>query len=915
MSRWAYAFGTHRTDGDATMKALLGGKGANLAEMTRIGIPVPPGFTLTTAACNAYFQGGGRFPTGLVSQAEKALASLERQHGRRFGDPNTPLLVSVRSGAMFSMPGMMDTILNLGLNDRSARGLAESSGDARFAYDSYRRFIQMYADVVLELGKEPFDKLLEQAKRRRRVTRDMDLTARDLISLTERFKDYVKKTTGRAFPQDAKKQLWGAVRAVFRSWNNDRAKIYRRQYGIADSLGTAVNIQCMVFGNTGEDCATGVAFTRDPASGENKLYGEYLINAQGEDVVAGIRTPLPIRRGQSAEYDEESLEARMPKAYRELLAIRKKLEQHYCDMQDVEFTIEHGKLFMLQTRTGKRTGRAALKIAFDLHRSKRIDRKEVVRRVDPEMVTQLMAPEFEPAALLTASRDGRLLATGLPAGPGAATGHIALTAKTAASMAAAGKPVLLVRAETSPEDIGGMLAAEGIVTSRGGMTSHAAVVARGMGKPCIVGAEALEVDEKDRRVRVGRTVVKEGDLLSMDGGRGWVLTGGLEPQPSEIQESVLRRASGKKPKKGSSMLTMFERLMRWADAESGLSVRTNADTPRDALVARALGARGIGLCRTEHMFFGDDRIAAMREMILARDEEGRRNALRKLLPMQRRDFVGIFKAMDGYPVTIRLLDPPLHEFLPTEPRHFRQLAKDTGRSVEAVERLVEQLRETNPMLGHRGCRLGLTVPAIYEMQATAIIEAAISCRSSGIRVLPEIMIPLVGTLREYTDLESLIRQMAGAVMARKKSRVRFLVGTMIEIPRACLIAEQIAQHAEFFSFGTNDLTQLTYGYSRDDVARFLPEYIQQGILPGDPFESMDPEGVGKLVATAIDGGRAGRKDLKLGVCGEHGGDPASVRIFHELGLNYVSCSPYRVPVARLAAAQARLSEGGGSGTA
>ena len=906
-----YFFGSGKADGNAGMKDLLGGKGANLAEMTAMGIPVPPGFTISTRACNLYFEHGRSMPAGLDRQVDEALARLEKLQGKRFGDDRDPLLVSVRSGAKFSMPGMMDTILNLGLNDRAVAGLARAGGNARFAWDSYRRFIQMYADVVLDVSKHEFEALLAEARKKRGVKHDTGLTAEDLEKLTARYKAKVKQASGKPFPQEPREQLWGAIAAVFRSWDNDRARLYRRQYGIPDDLGTAVNVQCMVFGNLGDDCATGVAFTRNPATGENVLYGEYLINAQGEDVVAGIRTPLPISKRQAEGSGLTSLEAAMPEAYGELLSIRERLESHYKDMQDVEFTIERGKLYMLQTRTGKRTGLAAVNIAFDLHEAGVLDRRGVVQRVEPDMLVQLLAPIFAPKDLDAARRTGKVVAKGLPAGPGAASGVIAFTARRAVEMAAKGKKVLLVRTETSPEDLAGMVAAEGIVTARGGMTSHAAVVARGMGKPCIVGAEALMLDEKAGRLRAGKTTLREGDDLAMYGTTGEVLLGHLDPHPSEIQQVLVEKTLDARK---SALFGRFARLMEWADTERRLKVRTNADTPHDARVGRGFGAQGIGLCRTEHMFFAEDRIAAVREMILSDDDRQRRRALGKLLPMQRRDFVGIFKAMDGLPVTIRLLDPPLHEFLPTKPEQFRKLAREMGVSAKHLEEKAHQLHESNPMLGHRGCRLGITFPAIYEMQVRAIFEAAAACAAKGVRVLPEVMIPLVGSLREFTDLEEMTRRVAAEVFGKAKREVAYLVGTMMEVPRACLVAEDIARRAEFFSFGTNDLTQMAYGFSRDDIGKFLPDYLERRVLPKDPFQTIDEPGVGRLVRMAVEEGRRGRADLKIGICGEHGGDPESVAFFHRAGLEYVSCSPYRVPVARLAAAHAALAEKGGAGS-
>jgi len=913
LKTFVYSFGNGKADGSAGQKDLLGGKGANLAEMTLIGIPVPAGFTIATTACRNYLAGEHRIPKALESQVTAALHRLEKTRGQRFGDESDPLLVSVRSGAKFSMPGMMDTILNLGLNDKTVEGLAASSGDRRFAFDSFRRFIQMYASVVLELDKETFEDLLQKAKDAKGVSDDTELGAGELERLVASYKKVVRRATGRHFPQDPEKQLWGAITAVFRSWNTDRARLYRRQYSISDALGTAVNIQSMVYGNLGDDCATGVAFTRDPATGEDYLYGEYLRNAQGEDVVAGIRTPKPISSGQPGGRPGESFEEIMPKAFADLQAVRKKLETHYRDMQDVEFTVERGRLFMLQTRTGKRTGQSALRIAFDLYRSRKIRRDEVVQRIDPGMLTQLLAPEFDAKELRTVRRDGSLLGRGLAAGPGAASGIICFTAERAQQLAASGKVVLLVRMETSPEDIGGMVVARGILTTRGGITSHAAVVARGMGKPCVVGAESIRVDVRRGRLEAAGRVLREGDSISIDGSSGEVFCGAMQPRPSQIQRALARRnASARK----NEMFLRFQRLMKWADEIRRLRIRTNADTPEDASTARALGAEGIGLCRTEHMFFAEDRIAAVREVILANDAKERAAGLAKLLPMQRRDFEGIFKAMDRLPVTIRLLDPPLHEFLPNQPRQFKELAADLGVPVKKLTDKAAQLHELNPMMGHRGCRLGITYPEIYEMQARAIFEAAIRCRKRGIRVLPEVMIPLVGTSEEFRRLEQRIRQTAKEIQAKAEVRLAYKIGTMIEIPRACLVSGEIATDAEFFSFGTNDLTQMTFGYSRDDATKFLAEYVERRILPADPFATIDQTGVGRLVRMAVQEGRAAQPGLKIGVCGEHGGDAPSIGFFHEIGVDYVSCSPFRVPVARLAAAHAVLREkgNGGSGT-
>jgi len=911
VDKLVYFFAKGQTEGSSKMKDLLGGKGANLAEMTSIGIPVPPGFTISTRACNAYFERGRTMPESLDGQVADALARLEALQGKRFGDPDDPLLVSVRSGAKFSMPGMMDTILNLGLNDRAVEGLARTSGDRRFALDSYRRFIQMYAGVVLDVAKARFEEILAAMKKKRRVSDDTQLTERDLEAVVGTFKKEVRKASGKPFPQQPQDQLWGAIAAVFRSWDNERARLYRRQYGIPDDLGTAVNVQCMVYGNLGNDCATGVAFTRNPATGEDLFFGEYLPNAQGEDVVAGIRTPRPISRAQAGANGATSLEATMPECYAQLLSIRAILEGHYRDMQDIEFTIERGTLYMLQTRTGKRTGLAALHIATDLFEAGILGEDEVLERVEADMLVQLLAPIFDAKEKERAKKEGRVLGRGLPAGPGAASGVIAFTAARAVEMAAKGKRVLLVRAETSPEDLAGMVAAVGILTSRGGMTSHAAVVARGMGKPCVVGAEALQVDVAGRKLRAGGRLLREGDPVSIDGTTGEVIAGSLDPHPSEIQQVLVGRTL--KPER-SRLFGRYAQLMRWADAKRRLAVRTNADTPHDATVARAFGAEGIGLCRTEHMFFAEDRIRAVREMILADDLAGRKRALAKLLPMQRRDFEGIFRAMSGLPVTIRLLDPPLHEFLPTTDEQFRRLSREMKVPVRRLRERAEQLHETNPMLGHRGCRLGITYPEVYEMQVRAIFEAASRCVAKKIDVRPEVMVPLVGTLREFTELARRIRAVEADVAAKAKRRVPHLVGTMIEIPRACLVAEAIAREAEFFSFGTNDLTQMAYGFSRDDIGKFLPEYLDRRILPFDPFQSIDQEGIGQLVAMAVREGKKGRSGLKVGICGEHGGDPSSVAFFHRSGLDYVSCSPYRVPVARLAAAHAVLAEGGRAGS-
>jgi pyruvate,orthophosphate dikinase len=912
VSKYVYFFGRGKADGNTNMKSLLGGKGANLAEMTNLGIPVPPGFTISTDVCRLYTQ-KGTMSRDVRDQVAKAMAKLEKTQRKMFGSTSDPLLVSIRSGSVFSMPGMMDTVLNLGLNDRSVLGLAKVSGNRRFAFDSYRRFIQMYSDVVLGVSRHLFEELLTKKKKARRVQHDTGLSAKDMEALTAEYKALLKKTTGKAFPQKPETQLWGGISAVFRSWNNDRAQLYRTKYGISDDLGTAVNVQSMVYGNLGDDCATGVAFTRNPASGENMIYGEYLQNAQGEDVVAGIRTPMSISRKAAGKKGDDSLETRFPKAYKQLLLIRKTLEKHYRDMQDVEFTIERSELFMLQTRTGKRTCLAAMNIAFDLKKARVISKEEAVQRIDPEMLDQLLAPVYDPQELEVCRRSGKVIARGLPAGPGAASGKIAFTSDRAVALAAGGGSVLLVRSETSPEDLAGMFAAQGILTSRGGITSHAAVVARGMGRPCIVGADALKLDEARGRLHIGDRTFKEGDYLSIEGTSGEVLLGSMTPHPSEIQQVMVEGTL--KPHK-SEIYQKFDTLLGWADKIRRLKVRANADTPHDAKVARAFGAQGIGLCRTEHMFFAEDRIKAVRQMILSEDDQGRSRALKKLLPMQRKDFIDIFKEMNGLPVTIRLLDPPLHEFLPSKTAQLRPLAREMEVSVRTLEAKVIDLHEQNPMLGHRGCRLGISFPAIYEMQVQAIFEAACACKKKGFKVFPEVMIPLIGTIAEYRMIDKRVRAVAAKVQKATGMKMPYKVGTMIEIPRACLISDQIAGEAEFFSFGTNDLTQMTFGYSRDDVAKFLPDYIEQRILPSNPFGSIDQEGVGRLVRLSVTEGRSTNAKLKIGVCGEHGGDSASVKFFHEVGTDYVSCSSYRLPVARLAAAQAVLSKSGsGSSTA
>jgi pyruvate,orthophosphate dikinase len=921
-TKYTYAFGGGRAEGSAKMRALLGGKGANLAEMARLGLPVPPGFTITTEVCTYYYDHDRRYPPSLREEVFGALRRLERLLGRRFGDPTTPLLVSVRSGARASMPGMMDTILNLGLNDATVEGLIRGSANERFAYDSYRRFVQMYGDVVLGLKPEsekdpdPFDALLEAKKRARRVRNDVELTAEDLRDLVVEFKALVRARRAVEFPDDPEEQLWGAIGAVFGSWNNPRAITYRKLYGIPGDWGTAVNIQAMVFGNLGPDCATGVAFTRDPASGERRLYGEFLLNAQGEDVVAGIRTPQRITLEGSRQWAREhgvdestrarsfpALEEAMPESYKQLVGICRTLERHYRDMQDLEFTIEQGRLFMLQCRVGKRTGVAAVRIAADMVRERLIDERTALERVEPEQLDQLLQPVFEPSAKEAAVRDGRRLARGLAAGPGAATGRIVFSAADAEHAVGRGDPVILTRIETSPEDIRGMSVASGILTARGGMTSHAALVARQMGKVCVAGCEALEMHYETRELRVAGHRLTEGDWISIDGTTGEVFLGRIETHPSEVMQVLLQRTLD--PKK-SKIYLAFADLMRWSDRRRRLRVRANADQPDQAALAVALGAEGIGLCRTEHMFFEGDRIDAVREMILAEDVGGRERALAKLQPMQRADFAGIFRAMAGRPVTIRLLDPPLHEFLPQTDAELADLAAKIGVSTEPLRAKRDAIREANPMLGHRGCRLGITFPEIYRMQVRAILEAACELVRSGEPVNAEIMVPLVGMARELEALRRDITDVANAVVAAAGVKLKYSIGTMIEVPRAAITAGEIASQADFFSFGTNDLTQLTLGLSRDDAGKFLPEYVDRQILPRDPFAVLDVEGVGELIRFAVERGRKARPGLKVGICGEHGGEPESVRFCHRAGLDYVSCSPYRVPIARLAAARAAM---------
>jgi pyruvate,orthophosphate dikinase len=895
-SRYVYYFGDGKADGNGSMKALLGGKGANLHQMTRIGLPVPPGFTITTEICTYFYGNKKQYPPPLADQVATALAKIEKSVGKKLGDRANPLLVSVRSGARDSMPGMMDTILNLGMNDEVVGIVAQKSGNPRFAWDSYRRFLQTYGDVVMGVQKregedhDPFETIIDEVKRAAGVEKDIDLSTDDLKTLVERFKQLIKERTGKRFPQDPQQQLWGAIGAVFGSWNNDRAIVYRRKYGIPHEWGTAVNVQTMVFGNRGETSATGVAFTRDPATGEKVFYGEYLTNAQGEDVVAGVRTPHPVAQ----------LAQEMPAAHKELLKVRSMLEEHFRDMQDLEFTVEENKLYILQTRNGKRTGFAAVRIAIDMVAEKLITKEEAIRRIPADSLSHLLAPIFDRDSALKAKK----IATGLAAGPGAASGHLVFNAKDAVELAHKGERVILARIETSPEDLRGMIAAEGILTARGGVSSHAALVARQMGKVCVCGASALSIDYAARTMSAGEVTLKQGDYISIDGTAGEVYAGGVKTAASEIVQVLVEKKLD--PKK-SRIYQQFASLMSWADKARKLEVRANADLPNQVATAIAFGATGVGLCRTEHMFFEGDRIDAMREMILAQTLEERRAALAKLLPYQRGDFVGIFRELKGLPATIRFLDPPLHEFLPNAEAQQRDLARKLNVPFERIARRVEELHEFNPMLGHRGCRLGISFPEVSEMQARAIFEAAAEVQKSGIKVKPEVMIPLVGFGKELKLQLDIVHRVAKEVAQEKQVKFNYLVGTMLEIPRGALVADELAKDAEFFSFGTNDLTQTTLGMSRDDSGGFLPHYQELEIVKNNPFATIDEPGVGKLMQIARDQAHKTRPDIELGICGEHGGDPDSVKFCHRIGLDYVSCSPFRVPIAKMAAAQAALA--------
>lgn len=884
MAKWVYSFGKDKNEGDRTMRNLLGGKGCNLAEMAALGLPVPPGFTITTEVCTYFYDHKRTYPDELKAQVEEALAIIEKSVGMRFGDPANPLLVSVRSGARVSMPGMMDTVLNLGLNDETVAGLAKKSGNERFAWDSYRRFIQMFSDVVMGMDHHDFEDILDTYKRDNGISQDTEIGADGWKDIVSKYKALVQEELGKPFPADPKEQLWGAIGAVFQSWMVPRAVTYRKIHDIPENWGTAVNVQAMVFGNMGDDCATGVAFTRDPSTGENYFYGEYLINAQGEDVVAGIRTPQSLTKlGREKEGSSlPSMEESMPEVFQQLCDLRIKLETHFRDIQDIEFTVQTGQLYMLQTRNGKRTAAAALKIAVDMVNEGLINEEEALLRIDPESLDQLLHPMIDPKA------EKKVITRGLPASPGAASGRVVFFADEAVHQAHEGEKVILCRQETSPEDIHGMHAAQGIVTSRGGMTSHAAVVARGMGKPCVAGAGELYIDVQNRVIRKGGVEIKEGDTITIDGSTGEVILGAVKTIQPELSGD-------------------FKVLMQWADSRRRMAVRANAETPLDAQTAHDFGAEGIGLCRTEHMFFDSERIQNVREMIFAKSEEARRKALAKLLPEQRSDFVKLFTIMKGLPITVRLLDPPLHEFLPHDDADIKAFAKAAKLDSDDVQQRLTELKETNPMLGHRGCRLGITYPEIYEMQARAIFEAAVDAsKATGEKVIPEVMIPLVSTRKELALMRDVVEKTAEAVFSEKGAKLEYIVGTMIELPRAALTANEIAEVADFFSFGTNDLTQTTLGMSRDDAANFLPAYTEKGIFERDPFVSIDQQGVGALVEIAKDRGRATNASLKLGICGEHGGDPASIAFCEKVGLDYVSCSPYRVPIARLAASQAAI---------
>jgi pyruvate,orthophosphate dikinase len=908
--KYVYFFGKDKAEGNAKMKELLGGKGANLAEMARLGIPVPPGFTITTEVCTRYYESHGDYPSGLEAQVKESLIRVEDAMGAKFGDNENPLLLSVRSGARASMPGMMDTVLNIGLNDITLKGLIAQSKNERFAYDCYRRFVQMYGDVVLGLKpvekdeRDPFEIILEEKKEKNGVTFDYELSSDDLKELVIEFKTEIKKRLNIDFPEDPLEQLWGAIGSVFSSWNNPRAIAYRELNHIPEHWGTAINVQAMVFGNLGEDSGTGVAFTRDPATGENVFYGEYLLNAQGEDVVAGIRTPRPINNLQKGKSLLPSLEEEMPEIYNQLLDIRKTLEIHYRDLQDVEFTIQRGKLYMLQTRSGKRTGFAAIRIAVEMVEEKLIEKEEAIMRVEPEQLNQLLSPILDPEEKKKAIAQGRLLAKGLNAGPGGASGKVIFNASEAEELAQKGEEdIILVRIETSPEDIRGMNAAKGILTARGGMTSHAALVARQMGKVCVVGSEALEIDYSKQVMRVKGREIKKGDYISVDGTIGEVYLDKIKETPSETLQVLIDKTL--EPKE-SDIYQIFTKIMSWSDEIRTLGIRTNADKSDQVSVALSFGAEGIGLCRTEHMFFEGDRIDSVREMILADDKAGREKALSKLMPMQKEDFISIFRLMDGMPVTIRTLDPPLHEFLPKSEKEIDRLAKKMGILKEKLTTKIEGLHESNPMLGHRGCRLGIVYPEITEMQARAIFEASCQVAKEGIKVVPEVMIPLVGHVRELIMQKQVVDRVAKEVMESCGINIEYMVGTMIELPRAAITADEIAEVAEFFSFGTNDLTQMAFGLSRDDAGKFLPYYINKRIIEKDPFQELDQDGVGKLIEIAVQRGRNTKPTLKVGICGEHGGDPSSIEFFYRTGLDYVSCSPYRIPIARLAAAQSVL---------